>query len=75
MTLATMGIGRVPAEVLGLRHSLSESPAQAPWFYGAFAAVLFSGAALVGSGVNLVRLTIAVGVLNTLLLPIVLGFL
>ena len=62
-------------EVLGLRHSLSESPAQAPWFYGAFAAILFSGAALVGSGVNLVRLAIAVGVLNALLLPIVLGFL
>jgi Mn2+/Fe2+ NRAMP family transporter len=62
-------------EVLGLRHSLSESPAQAPWFYGAFAAVLCSGAVLVGSGVNLVRLAIAVGVLNTLLLPIVLGFL
>jgi Mn2+/Fe2+ NRAMP family transporter len=62
-------------EVLGLRHSLSESPAQAPWFYGAFTAVLLSGAALVGSGVNLVRLAIAVGVLNALLLPVVLGFL
>ncbi len=62
-------------EVLGLRHSLSESPAQAPWFYGAFAVVLLSGAALVGSGVNLVRLAIAVGVLNALLLPVVLGFL
>ncbi|MGD0106150.1 MAG: divalent metal cation transporter [Rhodopila sp.] len=62
-------------EVLGLRHSLSESPAKAPWFYGAFAAVLIVGAVLVGSGVNLVRLAIAVGVLNALLLPIVLGFL
>lgn len=62
-------------EVLGLRHSLSESPAQAPWFYGAFAAVLLSGGVLVASGVNLVRLAIAVGVLNALLLPIVLVFL
>jgi Mn2+/Fe2+ NRAMP family transporter len=62
-------------EVLGLRHSLSETPTQAPWFYGAFAAVLFSGAVLVGSGVNLVRLAIGVGVLNALLLPVVLGFL
>jgi Mn2+/Fe2+ NRAMP family transporter len=62
-------------EVLGLHHSLSESPAQAPWFYGAFAAVLCSGAALVGSGVSLVRLAIAVSVLNAFLLPIVLGFL
>jgi Mn2+/Fe2+ NRAMP family transporter len=62
-------------EVLDLRHSLSESPAQAPWFYGAFAGVLIAGGALVASGVNLVRLAIAVGVLNALLLPIVLGFL
>jgi Mn2+/Fe2+ NRAMP family transporter len=62
-------------EVFGLRHSLGQSPARAPWFYTAFAAVLVSGAALVGSGVNLVRLAIAVGVLNALLLPVVLGFL
>jgi hypothetical protein len=48
---------------------------KAPRFYAAFAAMLLSGAALVGSGVKLVRLTIAVGVLNALLLPIVLGFL
>ncbi len=62
-------------EVLGLRHSLSESPAQAPWFYGALAAVMIGGGALVASGVNLVRLSISVGVLNALLIPIVLGFL
>jgi len=61
-------------EVLGLRHSLSESPAQAPWFYGALAAVMIGGGMLVASGVNLVRLSIAVGVLNALLAPIVLGF-
>jgi Mn2+/Fe2+ NRAMP family transporter len=61
-------------EVLGLRHSLSESPAQAPWFYGALAAVMIGGGALVASGVNLIRLSIAVGVLNALLIPIVLGF-
>jgi Mn2+/Fe2+ NRAMP family transporter len=63
------------SEVLGLRHSLSETPAQAPWFYGAIAAVVIGGAALVVSGVNLVRLSIAVGVLNAVLLPVVLGFL
>jgi len=62
-------------EVLDLRHSLSESPAQAPWFYGAVATILIGGGTLVASGVNLVRLAIAVGVLNALLLPIVLGFL
>ena len=62
-------------EVLGLRHSLSESPAQAPWFYGAFTLVLAGGAMVVASGVNLVQLAIAAGVANTLLLPVVLAFL
>jgi Mn2+/Fe2+ NRAMP family transporter len=62
-------------EVFNLRRSLSESPAQAPWFYGAFATILVGGGVLVASGVNLVRLAIAVGVLNALLLPIVFGFL
>jgi Mn2+/Fe2+ NRAMP family transporter len=62
-------------EVLGLRHSLTESPARAPWFYSAFTVALVGGAALVGSGVNLVQLSVAAGVLNAVLLPIVLGFL
>ena len=62
-------------EVLGLRHSLGETPAQAPWFYGAIALVLLAGAAVVASGANPVRLSIAVGALNALLLPVVLGFL
>lgn len=62
-------------EVLGLSHSLSERPAQAPWFYSAFTALLVGGAALVASGVNLVRLSVAAGVLNAVLLPVVLWFL
>jgi NRAMP (natural resistance-associated macrophage protein)-like metal ion transporter len=62
-------------EVAGLRHSLSETPAEAPWFYAAFAAVLAGGAALVASGLNLVDLSVGAGVLNALLLPVVLGFL
>ena len=61
--------------MLGLRHSLTESPARAPWFYSAFTVALVGGAALVGSGVNLVQLSVAAGVLNAVLLPIVLGFL
>jgi Mn2+/Fe2+ NRAMP family transporter len=62
-------------EVVGLRHSLSERPTRAPWFYGVFTIVLVAGAALVGSGVNLVRLSVAAGVLNCLLLPVVFWFL
>jgi Mn2+/Fe2+ NRAMP family transporter len=50
-------------------------PAQGPHFRAAFAGVLILGAALVGSGLNLVALAIAAGVLNALLLPVVLWFL
>ena len=62
-------------EVAGVHHSLEHNPLQAPWFYGAFALILSLGGALVGSGVNLIRLSIAMGVVNALLLPIALGFL
>lgn len=62
-------------ELLGRRHSLGDSPAQAPWFYGALTVVMAGGAALVGAGIDLVRLSIAAGVLNSLLLPVVLWFL
>ncbi len=62
-------------EVLGVRHSLSVQPERAPWFYGAFTLLLAAGAALVGSGVNLVRLSVGAGALNAVLLPAVLWFL
>lgn len=59
-------------EAMGVRHSLEQHPLDAPWFYGPFAALLIAGAVLVGSGVNLIRLSIAVGVANALLLPLIL---
>ena len=62
-------------EVLGVRHSLEHHPRQAPWFYGSMAVMLVVGGALVASGIDLVSLSIAAGVLNALLLPVVLGFL
>jgi hypothetical protein len=52
-------------EAFGVGSSLDHSPAQAPWFYGAMAAML----------ANLVSLSIAAGVANAVLLPVVLGFL
>lgn len=61
-------------EVLGVRHSLEHHPRQAPWFYGALSLMLAAGGALVASGINLVSLSVAAGVLNALLLPLVLGF-
>lgn len=62
-------------EVAGFHHSLEHHPLQAPWFYGAFALILLLGGALVASGVNFIRLSIAMGVVNALLLPVALGFL
>ena len=62
-------------EALGTSRSLDHGPAQAPWFYGAMALMLGAGGALVASGADLVRLSIAAGVANAVLLPVVLAFL
>lgn len=62
-------------EAIGVRPSLEQHPSEAPWFYAAFGVMLVAAGALVCSGVNLVSLSIATGVLNALLLPIVLAFL
>jgi Mn2+/Fe2+ NRAMP family transporter len=56
-------------EALGVKHSLEHEPAEAPWFYGALILMLMLGGAIVASGVNLVALSIAAGVVNALLLP------
>ncbi len=59
-------------EILGLRHSLEHRPNEAPVFYGSFLLMLALAGTLVASGINLVRLSIAMGVLNAMLLPLVL---
>jgi Mn2+/Fe2+ NRAMP family transporter len=68
---AAWGIG----EVAGYKRSLEHHPLEAPWFYGIFSLCLIAGGVVVASGVNLVDLSVAVEVMNALLLPIVLGFL
>ncbi len=62
-------------EVAGFHHSLEHHPLEAPWFYAAFALILLLAGGVVISGVNLIRLSIAMGVVNALLLPVALGFL
>jgi len=62
-------------EVLGFKHSLEFHPSEAPFFYATYIFVLVIAAVVVLSGVNLVDLSVAVNVMNALLLPIVLGFL
>jgi Mn2+/Fe2+ NRAMP family transporter len=73
--VVTLTAARTIGEVLGVKHSLEDEPREAPWFYGIYTVTLVSGAVLIASGVNLVRLSVGVQVMNALLLPIVLGFL
>ena len=73
--VVTLTAARTLAEVLGAKHELADEPREAPFFYGSYAVALILCALVVGSGVNLVSLSIGVQVMNALLLPIVLGFL
>jgi Mn2+/Fe2+ NRAMP family transporter len=68
---AAWGIG----EVAGYKRSLEHAVREAPWFYGLFTLALVISAGVVASGVNLVNLSIAIQVVNALLLPVVLGLL
>ncbi|AFK86332.1 MULTISPECIES: Nramp family divalent metal transporter [Thermoanaerobacterium] len=62
-------------EVMDFKRSLNSSWKEAPIFYGLYAAGIIVSAIIVLSGVPLVTLTISVEIMNSLLLPIVLGFL
>jgi NRAMP (natural resistance-associated macrophage protein)-like metal ion transporter len=62
-------------EVTGYKRSLENHPREAPWFYATYILILIVSAAVIASGINLVNLSVAVNVMNALLLPIVLGFL
>ena len=73
--VVTLTAARTLAEVIGAKHSLEDGVFEAPWFYGVYALVLVIAAVVVVSGVDLVSLSVAVQVMNALLLPIVLGFL
>jgi Mn2+/Fe2+ NRAMP family transporter len=69
---AAWGLG----EVMGYKRSLEHGLKEAPAFYGVYTLVLILGGLLVVSGlINLVSLSVAVEVMNAILLPIVLGFL
>lgn len=68
---AAWGLG----EVTGYKRSLAHHPFEAPWFYIVYTLSLLFGAGIVLSGINLVKLSVGVEVMNALLLPVVLGFL
>jgi Mn2+/Fe2+ NRAMP family transporter len=63
------------SEVLGWRHSLNESPRREIGFYGLAVVATLSGAFLVLLAPNLVELSVNIEVMNSCLLPVVLGFL
>jgi Mn2+/Fe2+ NRAMP family transporter len=73
--VVTLTVARTLGEVLGVKHSLEHAPREAPWFYGIYTAALVACGATVASGSDLVQISVAVQVMNALLLPIVLGFL
>jgi len=62
-------------EVTGVRHSLEHRVADAPWFYGVFTLIVLAAGIVVIVVQNLVSLDILVEVVNSFLLPLVLGFL
>ncbi len=71
-TVVCLTVAWALGEAVGVRHSLERRPLAAPWFYGPFAVLLLAAALLVGSGINLVQLSLAVAVANALLLPLLL---
>ena len=62
-------------EVTGYKHSLEHGSREAPAFYFVYSAGVLAGAILVAIVPNLVMLSIAVQILNALLLPLILGLL
>ena len=60
---------------MGYKHSLEHHPWEAPWFYLVYSAGVLGGAILVATLPNRVSLSLAVQVMNALLLRLVLGFL
>lgn len=60
-------------EAAGYRRSLEDRPASAPWFYGVYIASVTGSAYVVWLTPNLVSLNIAAQVVNTLMLPLVIG--
>ncbi len=73
--VVSLTAARAVAEALGAPNRLDHKIGDAKWFYGAYAAALIVGAGIVASGADLVALSVAVQVMNALLLPIVVGFL
>jgi Mn2+/Fe2+ NRAMP family transporter len=74
--VVTLTAARAAGDLFGFSGlALEKSPREAPGFYIAYALTLAGSALVVLSGVDQVALGVGVEVMNTLLLPLVLGFL
>ncbi len=73
--VVSMAVSWAFGEIMCFSRSLNCTWQEAPAFYGIYGAGIVIAAVLVLIGLPLVSLAIAVQVLNTLLLPIVIGFL
>lgn len=62
-------------EITGFKHSLQDHPKDAPWFYIIFFLILIFGSIIVSSHISLIKLNVAIQVLNAIMLPVILGFL
>lgn len=60
-------------EAMGMPHDVMQQHQSMPWQQAGFSLILLAGVALTASGTNLLTLSLATGVLNALLLPIVLA--
>ena len=73
--VVTLTAARALGEATGRGHSLDRSLREEPVFYGAYVAVLAVAAIVVAAGAPIIKLSVAVQVMNAMLLPLVLGFL
>jgi NRAMP (natural resistance-associated macrophage protein)-like metal ion transporter len=73
--VVTITAARTFGEVAHVNYGLDYKFSEAPLFYSVYIAILIGSALIVLSGINLVTLSIGVQVINSLLLPFVLGFL
>jgi NRAMP (natural resistance-associated macrophage protein)-like metal ion transporter len=74
-TVVSLTVAWTLGEVTGYKRSLGHSPREAPWFYGVYTISLVAAASIVLAVHDLVGLSVAVEVMNAMLLPIALGFL
>jgi Mn2+/Fe2+ NRAMP family transporter len=73
--VAGLTVGWSFSEVFAVRPMPGASPRAAPGFFFAYVAMMVAAGAFVVSGVNPVTISIAAGVVNAVLLPVVLGLL